>query len=372
VAQRFLRKAVDNSQASGRRNASAEFRPTRRKFLAVCTGGAALCALSHPAGADDPATAVPRETRGVVLVPEDLSLADWPWRARNAALTTIGIHHQHSPQAVIRWIKTDAGQRFLEQCGKMGLAVEYELHAMRELLPRTLFAKNPEFFRMDDKGERRPDSNCCAHSGRALEIIAENAVEIARTLRPTTGRYFYWGDDGQPWCQCPKCKELSPSEQAVLIENRICQSLRGHDSKAQLAHLAYLNTVTPPQKTKPNEGIFLEYAPINRRYEIPYDQQREVKEGDGLDGLDANLKVFSKETAQVLEYWLDVSRFSRWKRPAVKLPWNRDVFLADVKTYRQRGIRHITNFAVWIDADYEKRFGALEFLNEFGAGLQPM
>jgi hypothetical protein len=123
-------------------------------------------------------------------------------------------------------------------------------------------------------------------------------------------------------------------------------------------------------KTKPGEGVFLEYAPINRRYDIPYDQQREVKEGDGLDALDANLQVFRKETAQVLEYWLDVSRFSSWKRPAVKLPWNREVFLADVKTYRQRGIRHITNFAVWIDADYEKRFGSLDFLNEFGAGLQ--
>jgi hypothetical protein len=70
---------------------------------------------------------------------------------------------------------------------------------MKELLPRSLFEKNPELFRMNDKGERSPDSNCCVHSERALEIIAENAVTIAKDLQPTTGRYFYWGDDGQPW-----------------------------------------------------------------------------------------------------------------------------------------------------------------------------
>src|SRR3954469_13735543 len=83
-------------------------------------------------------------TRGVVLVPEDLTLADWPERAKAAGLTTIGIHHQNSPQAVIDWIKADAGQRFLAACKRVGLEVEYELHAMKELLPRALFQKAPE------------------------------------------------------------------------------------------------------------------------------------------------------------------------------------------------------------------------------------
>jgi hypothetical protein len=135
----------------------------------------------------------------VVLVPEDLTLADWPERAKAAGLTTIGIHHQNSPRAVIDWIRTDAGRRFLEACGRLDLEVEYELHAMKELLPRRLFEESPEFFRMDERGHWGPDANLCVHSPAALDIAAENAVAIARTLRPTTGRYFYWGDDGKPW-----------------------------------------------------------------------------------------------------------------------------------------------------------------------------
>jgi hypothetical protein len=222
---------------------------------------------------------------------------------------------------------------------------------------------------MSDRGERTPDTNCCVHNLRALQIISENAVAIAQTLRPTTGRYFYWGDDGGPWCRCPKCRDLSASDQALIVENNTWQALRAIDPRAQLAHLAYANTLLPPQQIRPAEGIFLEYAPINRRYDTPYEQQQRPEDRDGLSALDANLEAFPKETAQVLEYWLDVSRFSSWQRPAVELPWKRDVFDADLKTYHQRGMRHITSFAVWIDAEYQQRFENLDFIREYGEGL---
>jgi hypothetical protein len=308
-------------------------------------------------------------TRGVVLVPEDLTLADWPERAKAAGLTTIGIHHQDSPRAVIDWVKADAGQRFLAASKRLGLEVEYELHAMKELLPRRLYDRSLEFFRMDEHGRRLPDANLCVHSQAALEIAAENSIRIAGVLRPTTGRYFYWGDDGKPWCRCPKCRELSDSDQATLLENRLLKALRGHDPRASLAHLAYLNSLEPPGKVKPEPGVFLEYAPIRRRYDTPYEKQSGPGQADGLAALDANLEVFPAGTAQVLEYWLDVSRFSGWKRPAVKLPWRRDVAEADVATYAARGVRHVTSFAVYVDAEYRRRYGEPGFIAEYGAAL---
>lgn len=335
---------------------------TRRQFLGTCT--AAVLSASPSAAELD---RHPSATRGVVLLPEDLSLGDWPERASKAGLTTIALHHQHSPQAILRWVQTDAGQHFLQQCRQLGLQVEYELHAMKELLPRALFARQPEMFRMDHQGQRTADANCCVHSEQALAIMAERAVAIARTLRPTTGRYFYWGDDGQPWCHCPSCRELAASEQALLVENRLYQALRKEDARAQVSHLAYANTMAAPQKVRPKKGVFLEYAPIHRRYDIPLEQQQDLAEG--LAALDANLKVFPRETAQVLEYWLDVSRFSHWQRPAVQLPWKQEILLADVRTYRKRGIRHITSFAAWVDGAYQKRFGKLDFIEQYGQGL---
>jgi hypothetical protein len=237
------------------------------------------------------------------------------------------------------------------------------------LLPRRLFEKDPESFRMDEKGVRVADANLCVHSPAALDLAAENAVRIAGVLRPTTGRYFYWGDDGKPWCRCSKCRGLSDSDQATLLENRLLRALREHDRRASLSHLAYLNSLKPPAQIKPEPGVFLEYAPIRRRYDTPYEEQAGPGQADGLAALDANLEVFPAGTAQVLEYWLDVSRFSQWRRPAVRLPWRRDVVEADLESYASRGIRHVTSFAVYVDAEYRRRYGEPTFIREFGEAM---
>lgn len=337
-------------------------RPTSRRSF--------LCALAGADRLSSSGFAVPVATRGVVLTPEDLTLQDWPDRAKRAGLTTIALHHGRSVFEIIKFVTSPKGEWFLDRTHRLGLEVEYELHAMNELLPRWMFAEDKSMFRMNEKGERVPDWNLCIHSQRALDTVADNAVAFARLLRPTTGRYFYWGDDGRPGCHCGKCRELSDSEQALVAENYMAKALRRYDSRAQLAHLAYSATVIAPRQIKPEQNVFLEYAPISRRYDLPYSQQMHGK--DGLSNLDANLQVFPASSAQVLEYWLDVSRFSRWHRPAVRLPWNREVFLADVRAYAERGIRHLTSFACYIDADYVTRYGEPAAITEYGAGLHPV
>ena len=71
----------------------------RRQFIAGCASGSLVAML--PCGLRANALAKSHfDTRGVVLVPEDLTLADWPQQAKSAGLTTIALHHQNSPQAV--------------------------------------------------------------------------------------------------------------------------------------------------------------------------------------------------------------------------------------------------------------------------------
>src|SRR5579872_2696117 len=256
-------RTLDSAKSSGRtKAATAVALMPRREFLSLAAMGAMGAALGgcrSPGGA----SMVGFETRGLVILPEDLSLCDWPDRAAQAGLNTIALHRGDSPQAVVRFIQLDAGQDFLGRCRRHGLRVEYELHAMKELLPRSLFATEPGLFRMDDRGRRTKSSNCCVHSARALEVIAENAIALDRVLRPTTGRYFLWGDDGQPWCRCPQCRGFSDSEQALLLENHLVRELQRHvNPRAQLAHLAYANTITTPRQVKPAPGVFLEFAPI--------------------------------------------------------------------------------------------------------------
>ena len=140
-----------------------------------------------------------------------------------------------------------------------GFGMPYSIYLMRNFLgtlPRDLFERSPELFRADDKGVRLREWNLCVHSQQAMEIVAANAVDLARVLRPTTGRYFYWGDDGCPWCRCRHCAGLSDSEQSLLVANRILDAVRSVDPKAQVAHLAYDSTLPPPRQVKPKPGIF--------------------------------------------------------------------------------------------------------------------
>ena len=345
----------------------------RRQFLKTVPAAMAMPAVA--------AHAPPEGTRGIVLYPFDLSLSDWPDRAHQAGLTTIGLHAARRFDVLRDFMLGDAGKKFLARCAELGLAVEYELHAMGELLSRELINKDPKLFRLDAAGNRNPDANCCPHSQTALEIIADKAVVWAKIFQPTTHRYFYWPDDGAQWCACPQCREFSASEQALIVENQILAALRSHDVLATLAHISYSHTLVAPRRVKPVEGVFLEFAPIARNYAHSLaDPAAKTNAAQGpdpqtnrgyLEILAANLAVFGVERAQVLEYWLDVSLFSKWTRPAVQLPWNSVLCKEDVEAYRKLGIRNITTFATYIDADYVKLHGDPQsVLNEYGGALK--
>ncbi|MBO7687820.1 MAG: twin-arginine translocation signal domain-containing protein, partial [Kiritimatiellae bacterium] len=197
---------------------------TRRDFLtramtAAAAAGAGGClTIGANNGRND-------ATRGVVVSARDLSGAfNWPRLAHEAGLTTIASHI--GPRDVIPFMLSGRGARFLDDCARYGLQVEHELHAIDWLLPRTMFATDPAFFRMNEKGARTPDSNCCPSNPFALEVIACRAVEVARICHSTTGRYFDWMTDTGQKCNCRKCRELSGAEQAVIVENGIVRALR--------------------------------------------------------------------------------------------------------------------------------------------------
>jgi len=176
----------------------------------------------------------------------------------------------------------------------------------------------------------------------------------------------------------PKCKGLSDSEQALIVENRIGERTAQDRSKRHRG----------PSLLRPDVGragagqartwhIFGVRADGSlgqcgcRKTFIPFSDSTQFPyNGKLLDSLDANLSVFPRETAQALEYWLDVSNFSQHRRPPQKLPWHRESFLNDLETYAKRGIRHVTTFACFINAEYVKLYGPPdEALKEYGAGL---
>lgn len=313
------------------------------------------------------------QMKGVVLSVEDLETVDWPKIAKENGINSIGTHI--SPSQVLEFMRSEKGKTFLDECAAYGIDVEHQLHAMGELLPRSLFEEDSTMFRMDKSGRRVTDFNCCAHSEKALGLIASNAAALAKELPATNHRYYLWLDDNSEPCFCPSCSEYSASDQALIIENKMIEAIRKVDPEASLAHLAYQRTMVPPEKVKPSEGIFLEFAPIERQWDRPLSdldapgRKGRMSHKEVMDLLEANLKVFPSETAVALEYWLDVSLASGWKKPAVRLPWHPDVFKSDLETYKSYGIRNITSFAVYMDSTYFNSYPERGNLNDYGIFL---
>ena len=172
---------------------------------------------------------------------------------------------------------------------------------------RSLFEKT--LICSDERTGQREKIITAASSKEALEIISENAVKYAKVLTPTTMR-FLWIDDAVPMCHCNQCKNFSDSDQALIIENAMIKALKKEYPNATLAHLAYVNMLTPPTVIKPEPGIFLEFAPIYRRWDRSLNDKSAgkiaPKQGNGgffshgqtIEQLYANLAVFPVETAQ--------------------------------------------------------------------------
>jgi len=59
----------------------------------------------------------------------------------------------------------------------------------------------------------------------------------------------------------------------------------------------------------------------------------------------------------VLEYWIDVSLFSGYRRPVKKLPFLPEVMKQDLRFYSSLGFRRVTSFACWLREEYVQNFG---------------
>ena len=313
------------------------------------------------------------QMRGIVLYPSDLiSLgANW-WvdMMEQSGLNLLAIHTDTRLENLPKlknYLESEEGETLWSLCLEKGIDIEFELHVLQDILPRSLFNDHPEYFRMDKNGVRQQKHNMCFASEEAYKVIEKSITELCEWLKPTTHRYFFWIDDVQKsYCHCEHCVRYSESEQALMYSNQLIQIIKKIDPEASIAHLAYNKTMPAPIKVKPADGVFLEYAPINRDY------TQNLPDGH-LQSLKDNLEIFPKETAHVLEYWLDASMFCRWKKDTrVEIPWKKEYGERDVKLYRDLGINSVTTFGAWIDRTYVGLYGeekTKSMINEYGSVL---
>jgi hypothetical protein len=140
----------------------------------------------------------------------------------------------------------------------------------------------------------------------------------------------------------------------MLAVNAIARAVRGGKPRARIAYLAYADSMPPPEKVKPEAGVFLEYAPMEK-YKNEEGSALLAREEEKM--LPRLLEFFGRDGAKVLEYWYDNSMFSGWEKPPKRFSPDAEAIARDVSKYRELGFEYISSFACFLGEDYEELYG---------------
>ena len=316
----------------------------------------------------------PIRYRSIILTLQDLTATRWVPLMAEAGLNTLMLHAVRLPYDInylIHFRNSDAGRALLEECHDRGIKIEYQMHTASWLVPRILFWEHPEMFRMDAQGNRTSDCNFCMSSDAAWELFESRAQKLVAALPSETGRFLLFADDVRSGaCHCPQCAHLSASDQSLIYANRLLGAIRQVHPDAQVSYLAYHATLSPPEMVKPDDGIFLEFAPIGRCYRHALNDRGCAINRAYVAALERTLTFFEKMPLHVTEYWLDASFHSRWRRPAAALPVPLEIMRRDIAFYRQLGATSVASYAVMCDEEYWDRFGEPPLV-PYGTALNP-
>ena len=280
--------------------------------------------------------------KGLVVLHGDFG-EYWLQAVKRLNIKTLGLHANPFQISVDGFLSFVEKQRktigYLEESG---VSVEYDLHALNYLLPRSLFKDDATLFRINEKGERVADYNGCPSSERALKIIEENSYFFAEKLKQKSETYHIWTDDdmgGNVRCHCDNCRRLTATEQDLIFSRAILKGLRKYEENARLSFLLYGKENF---FKKLPEGIFVEFAPFKRRHDIP------LTEGNENAFFRRTAKkliaTYGRERVEVLEYFLSFDYVGFKNRP--------DRVSADVNFYRNLGVETLSTFIVCKEEGY--------------------
>ena len=300
----------------------------------------------------------------ILIHPEELT-KKWIDRMVDHGIDTLGIHPAGGHKAyktlenLLKLTDTEEFRALIDYARSKGLTVEYEFHAAGYLVHRDLYAEHPEYFRMNENGERVSDLNFCVSNSDALDIAAKEAVKLTNQLYGCDEKYFFWLDDAAGGkCHCQKCASLSPADQQMVALNAMISEIRKTKPNAKLAYLAYFDTLDIPQTVMPADGIFLEYAPIDKWRRGEGEREKYAKSVEReLASREPLISFFGKSDARVLEYWIDNSLFSGWKKPPKELKCDGGEVRADIAEYIRLGFEDISTFGCFLGDDYEELYG---------------
>ena len=113
------------------------------------------------------------------------------------------------------------------------------------------------------------NTELCYSNPKAFRGLVEEVVGYARQHPDVDALHFWLSDATNNFCECPACRQLSPSDWYVRLLKAVRRRIRREKLRTRIVFLCYTNTLTPPRKesfqSKEDHLIYM-FAPISRCY----------------------------------------------------------------------------------------------------------
>jgi hypothetical protein len=260
------------------------------------------------------------------------------WMGKSGGNTFFFIRHPFDTQLTIPELRPDFERR--------GIRLEYGGHVIPLLLPRELFATNPEYFPVTPAGERTDNGNLCSSSVAALQTAGSNALSYVRDY-PELSALHIWGADlwKGGWCRCPQCAGIGPQDQSLRVCNAVAETLARSGLAQPACYLAYHDTIDADLSERPAVNVVCEFAPRERCYGHAINDSQCATNRRYARALEGYLAHFDGRV-RIFEYYGDAILFFGCALPLTA------VIAADMAYYRSLGIRDVLmlqfgRFSLW-------------------------
>jgi hypothetical protein len=238
--------------------------------------------------------------------------------------------------------------RLMPGLKKRGITIEVGGHLLSLFLPRTLFKSKPDWFRMNEKGQRVPDWNFNPFHAEAVDHVASGVARYFAQM-PEATMFHAWADDidGGGWSHEPGKEQYTPADQSLIVSNAIVNALRQRKPNAEFPYLAYHDTLQAPRKVKPVPGIVYFCGLRERCYAHALDDPDCGLNRKYREAFESGLPVFGGGKTEVIEYYTDQVLFQSMVNPPIP-----GVIGGDARYYAKLGVARVgslmVNTAEWV------------------------
>ncbi len=250
--------------------------------------------------------------------------------------------------------------RIYEEVGGPYFTPADDGHNLQRIIPASMFAEHPEYFALNEDGERTTDQLCFTNPD-VFQITLDYLRNLKATYPYSTFIPISQNDVGG-YCHCDECEKVNQEEGGVnsgpmlRFVNKVASVLKDEMPDTYVWTYAYQGTREAPVNTVPEKNVIIWLCSIECCFSHTFE------ECSKLDHAENNDKKSTKTFVQDLKDWTAITdKLYIWNYSTNFRNWsqtnpNFDVLLEDMKFFADNGVDGINDQSMWgsIGGEFEE------------------